>query len=145
MIRQRPRSTRTDTLFPFTTLVRSSVDHLDAAVAATPTQPERAAIAGRVAGIDVDHVQRDALFLATSHAVHRIALAIQPEVAAAGVDRGEVEHDPGILAGRVRRVVGIGVEQHVQRPGAAVDARSEEHTSELQSLMRISYAVFCLT
>src|SRR3546814_5888611 len=70
---------------------QAAVDHLDAAVAATPTQPDLAAIAGRVAGIDVDHVQRDALFLATSHAVHRIALAIQPEVAAAGVDRGEVE------------------------------------------------------
>src|SRR3546814_4939181 len=31
-----------------------------------------------------------------------------------------------------------------QRRGAAASARSEEHTSELQSLMRISYAVFCL-
>src|SRR3546814_6226480 len=30
------------------------------------------------------------------------------------------------------------------RPAAIADARSEEHTSELQSLMRISYAVFCL-
>src|SRR3546814_4476494 len=30
------------------------------------------------------------------------------------------------------------------RPGSAYDRRSEEHTSELQSLMRISYAVFCL-
>src|SRR3546814_1382380 len=71
--------------------LQAAVDHLDAAVAATPTQPDLAAVAGRVAGIDVDHVRRDALFLATSHAVHRIALAIQPEVAAAGVDRGEVE------------------------------------------------------
>src|SRR3546814_10238631 len=32
----------------------------------------------------------------------------------------------------------------IERPGADVDERSEEHTSELQSLMRISYAVFCL-
>src|SRR3546814_8586440 len=33
---------------------------------------------------------------------------------------------------------------HDRRLGAAIDHRSEEHTSELQSLMRISYAVFCL-
>src|SRR3546814_7456019 len=35
-------------------------------------------------------------------------------------------------------------ERHRTRPGARPVARSEEHTSELQSLMRISYAVFCL-
>src|SRR3546814_6678904 len=39
-----------------------------------------------------------------------------------------------------QRVAGLAVEID----GAADDARSEEHTSELQSLMRISYAVFCL-
>src|SRR3546814_2816283 len=33
---------------------------------------------------------------------------------------------------------------HAQRPGGLGNGRSEEHTSELQSLMRISYAVFCL-
>src|SRR3546814_10774270 len=38
----------------------------------------------------------------------------------------------------------IGLEHHVDRPPVRPDARSEEHTSELQSLMRISYAVFCL-
>src|SRR3546814_10832670 len=36
------------------------------------------------------------------------------------------------------------VQYHVARALAHIDARSEEHTSELQSLMRISYAVFCL-
>src|SRR3546814_8986468 len=35
--------------------------------------------------------------------------------------------------------------QHWGHPAGAMDSRSEEHTSELQSLMRISYAVFCLT
>src|SRR3546814_4107358 len=35
-------------------------------------------------------------------------------------------------------------EQRPWKPGSAEDARSEEHTSELQSLMRIPYAVFCL-
>src|SRR3546814_8750380 len=69
------------------------------------------------------------------------------------------------LAGRKARVNAVGVvalvenmpDGNAQRPGDVVksmsgqtievlntDARSEEHTSELQSLMRISYAVFCL-
>src|SRR3546814_8851085 len=83
MIRRPPRSTRTDTLFPYTTLFRSAV---------------------------------------ARH--HRAAL---PE----GNQRRGVVRQPLPLA---RGVPGAG-------RGAA---RSEEHTSELQSLMRISYAVFCL-
>src|SRR3546814_10752808 len=44
-----------------------------------------------------------------------------------------------------RDVIGIAAAQAALRSfGAATEARSEEHTSELQSLMRISYAVFCL-
>src|SRR3546814_9723589 len=38
----------------------------------------------------------------------------------------------------------LGEEEHVKALGVAGELRSEEHTSELQSLMRISYAVFCL-
>src|SRR3546814_9784519 len=38
----------------------------------------------------------------------------------------------------------LGIEQVAPDPGELGKARSEEHTSELQSLMRISYAVFCL-
>src|SRR3546814_10459204 len=62
----------------------------------------------------------------------------------AGVDM------PGALQVEQRRgVVGIledegGREIERHRPGAGRGVRSEEHTSELQSLMRISYAVFCL-
>src|SRR3546814_3662938 len=86
MIRRPPRSTRTDTLFPYTTLFRSP--------------------GGRLAG--------------------------QPAAAA--------QRLPGQLAGATAR----------RRPdrgavcSGAPEGRSEEHTSELQSLMRISYAVFCL-
>src|SRR3546814_2849288 len=36
-------------------------------------------------------------------------------------------------------------DKHAEVQSSAADVRSEEHTSELQSLMRISYAVFCLT
>src|SRR3546814_8939895 len=86
MIRRPPRSTRTDTLFPYTTLVRSDrlqYLHLLADRGAAPVRAERRG----------------------ARAVRKDARAPHPF-------------------------------------GPAV--RSEEHTSELQSLMRISYAVFCL-
>src|SRR3546814_8227266 len=92
MIRRPPRSTRTDTLFPSTTLFRSH----------------------QVAGGDRQQVRRDPL----RHLEAVVAVA------------------PGF-----RIVVGAHRHHRVRRAG---DMRSEEHTSELQSLMRISYAVFCL-
>src|SRR3546814_8944633 len=48
------------------------------------------------------------------------------------------------LFGRQHYGAGAVAEQHAGRPILPVEDRSEEHTSELQSLMRISYAVFCL-
>src|SRR3546814_3613879 len=92
MIRRPPRSTRTDTLFPYTTLFRSD------------------GTGGDESG--------------------------QPGPGLGGVDRGRVG-DRGWCAG-----LGWGRGGH--RPRWNKRARSEEHTSELQSLMRISYAVFCL-
>src|SRR3546814_17934633 len=83
MIRRPPRSTRTDTLFPYTTLFRSSLTLLTASMAFSALAPDM-----------------------TQLMVWRF-------------------------------ITGAGV-------GALVSVRSEEHTSELQSLMRISYAVFCL-
>src|SRR3546814_3079590 len=98
MIRRPPRSTRTDTLFPYTTLFRSVV----------------------------------------VLALHR---ALGPEVLEVGV-----RVDQELVA--PEEVDGIEVGHVVPSPRApqvgAVVSRSEEHTSELQSLMRISYAVFCL-
>src|SRR3546814_2049519 len=88
MIRRPPRSTRTDTLFPYTTLFRSFV--------ADQRDPKT----GRgLFGIDRDQLR---------HVVH--------------LDR-----------------------DHRCSWRIEAKARSEEHTSELESLMRISYAVFCLT
>src|SRR3546814_10868500 len=81
MIRRPPRSTRTDTLFPYTTLFRSAYRGADA-------YP------------------------------HRVYHGLQRP------DRFPPAASP--------------------RPPSAHQIRSEEHTSELQSLMRISYAVFCL-
>src|SRR3546814_3000439 len=96
MIRRPPRSTRTDTLFPYTTLFRS---------------------ADRGCGADRD---RGAL-------AHEIASLVEQLVDVLGVER---------LREARQRLRG--------RAGVIAILRSEEHTSELQSLMRISYAVFCL-
>src|SRR3546814_3088291 len=101
MIRRPPRSTRTDTLFPYTTLFRS------------PPKPR--ACPGKRVGGENDRQAR-------------------PSGGPHPKDRNSVEDPRGNHAGcawtaprsRLRRW------------------RSEEHTSELQSLMRISYAVFCL-
>src|SRR3546814_2609132 len=87
MIRRPPRSTRTDTLFPYTTLFRSSpapetMSWPPAGQHTPPTQPPAASM-----------------------------------------------YAPA---------------QPVSQPTSSPSPRSEEHTSELQSLMRISYAVFCL-
>src|SRR3546814_2351213 len=103
MIRRPPRSTRTDTLFPYTTLFRS-----DSYLSRWPDPPD--------AQGDRLHARPSSRF-----SVGRARLAPISRVA-------------GPYAGRH-------LEQGRPRFGAG---RSEEHTSELQSLMRISYAVFCL-
>src|SRR3546814_3182402 len=96
MIRRPPRSTRTDTLFPYTTLFRSLATHDD-------TRRELAAMSG------------SGLLTASYELFRRFGLVI------------------------IARIVREDMEFH----GVPLK-RSEEHTSELQSLMRISYAVFCL-
>src|SRR3546814_8864570 len=84
MIRRPPRSTRTDTLFPYTTLFRSPETELESV--------------------------NDYTLL--------VAVVLSAQATDAGVNKA------------TRRLF--------------AEVRSEEHTSELQSLMRISYAVFCL-
>src|SRR3546814_4438670 len=103
MIRRPPRSKRTDTLFPYTTLFRSL------AIAQTGVAE------GRYINLVGGHVE------------------IENLVAGAG-GTGAVAVELG------------GVAEHIgtRTAGEFDHARSEEHTSELQSLMRISYAVFCL-
>src|SRR3546814_14307284 len=103
MIRRPPRSTRTDTLFPYTTLVRSRAAVQPAGDGRTDQRP-RHGDAGAARG--------------TARRLPRHTAACQPRPR---LPRQRRHLDPGD-AGR----------------------RSEEHTSELQSLMRISYAVFCL-
>src|SRR3546814_2508492 len=112
MIRRQPRSTRNDTLFPYTTLFRSVGDHRLAGHRL-----------GRVAAQEHERVR----LVEWRRRLHAELLAV---VGAEG--------QPRLRVGPRQRGVGGAGED-------GVDAdRSEEHTSELQSLMRISYAVFCL-
>src|SRR3546814_3246027 len=100
MIRRPPRSTRTDTLFPYTTLFRS---------------PPRRGPCRRHSRHGGSHPR---------HARRRSPCC-----------RGREGASASRAAGRCR----AGGDRSTARQG-----RSEEHTSELQSLIRISYAVFCL-
>src|SRR3546814_6656761 len=63
-----------------------------------------------------------------------------------GAPAADADRDPDLLPDRLRRRRDAGNADRVVAAGPADDAagRSEGHTSELQSLMRISYAVFCL-
>src|SRR3546814_8034965 len=122
MIRRPPRSTRTDTLFPYTTLFRSQ-------------RPAGAHLGGY-------HPGRGGRELLSRLPAHRGERPPPPRRIAADHPRHDGDGgDPD------RSEVGAGLppEAHPEGKGFGfARARSEEHTSELQSLMRISYAVFCL-
>src|SRR3546814_8647111 len=122
MIRRPPRSTRTDTLFPYTTLFRSVGPVQLAADGAVVAGRLRAAVGGRVLHAD------GAITAAAARHADR--------------DMADILADGGAGAAELQR----SGDRHAGRGhGEALrERRSEEHTSELQSLMRISYAVFCL-
>src|SRR3546814_1907388 len=111
MIRRPPRSTRTDTLFPYTTLFRSSSCEACLHIGARARQSRRATRIAR---------KRAARVRETSCRM----------ICISGTTGAARDHR---------------VECRKLRGAARGEGRSEEHTSELQSLMRISYAVFCLT
>src|SRR3546814_4079429 len=115
MIRRPPRSTRTDTLFPYTTLFRS--------------------LRGKRKGGGVESLIQE-FSLSSQEGVALMCLAeallrIPDRATRDALIRDKISH------GDWRSHMG-------ESPSLFVNARSEEHTSELQSLMRISYAVFCL-
>src|SRR3546814_4439994 len=112
MIRRPPRATRTDTLFPYTTLFRSH------AVFIRPLRGN---------GLDVQET-------------YLLRLAVSDRRAAA--DRVKIIIAKLFAFSRFRACLTDVLAR--QRPRRIDHGRSEEHTSELQSLMRISYAVFCL-
>src|SRR3546814_4991619 len=145
MIRRPPRSTRTDTLFPYTTLFRSlGIDQ-----AFGNQFPDRILETQRA--IDPDQVlhplarqgtRRSPLRIGSEHllgiADNRI-IHRHDDVAALGPDLHRIVPLESDIDEPFVRIAAV---RHQDRRIAA--ARSEEHTSELQSLMRISYAVFCL-
>src|SRR3546814_3034590 len=94
------------------------------------------------AALDADAPAHQCRLVAAGHA------PACPRGADAGVRGGPRDGAPGAGAARGRRPgdpqAGPRNLRYRQPGGAALAGRSEEHTSELQSLMRISYAVFCL-
>src|SRR3546814_1124536 len=98
MIRRPPRSTRTDTLFPYTTLFRSWLIEL------------------------------------RSDTFSELSV----------IDGSRVKDGPSLSSNSTKTVGTRWPTSALKFSVTERDVRSEEHTSELQSLMRISYAVFCL-
>src|SRR3546814_9413373 len=125
-----PRSTRTDTLFPYTTLFRSKGRYLDT-TAENFTRTLRiscysfTALARRAAPL----MNRGGSLVTLTYLG---AERVMPNYNVMGVAKAALEASVRYLA------------NDLGPDGIRVNARSEEHTSELQSLMRISYAVFCL-
>src|SRR3546814_4942695 len=114
MIRRPPRSTRTDTLFPYTTLFRSIGAEGDGwNIAQSTLSTERG--------------------LLIFGAVERLARSFELD--------GKEAKDGWMRDVQLRREYAA---FHAELQSLRLMIRSEEHTSELQSLMRISYAVFCL-
>src|SRR3546814_356966 len=203
MIRRPPRSTRTDTLFPYTTLFRSSMKFRFPALmlafalglsgcASAPTLPDHAvdlASADPAPWVVKDEDTTIYLF-GTVHVLKPGTLWFDDEVRQA-FDTSEklvleiIEPDQGEMAGKVAALAldpdGPPLSEKLNESARAkyvsamaqagipwqaferfkpwmagitlaisplgklgYEAKSEEHTSELQSLMRISYAVFCL-
>src|SRR3546814_1463051 len=109
MILRTPRPTRTDTLFPYTTLFRSSPGRSTRSESGRGTKGVRASVASSIVSIGGNAIACVVNYL--------FAVFLGEGTALARRDEGE-----DLLRG----------------------ARSEEHTSELPSLRRISYAAFCL-
>src|SRR3546814_9672701 len=130
MIRRPPRSTRTDTLFPYTTLFRSH--ERDAHVC-------RGRVQNQLAAVELNGFHRPD---------HGQALCLEPVID--GVRHVTVDQEgvPSQIIGGSRCIAAV---RHrlrcddrdaIMPDPARIKARSEEHRSELQSLMRTSYAVF---
>src|SRR3546814_8699769 len=103
MMRRPPGSTRTDTLFPYTTLFRA------------------------------DQV-------AATNAIEKRRQNMAVDVASKAIGQGDIDVKEADRLGQSADELDAAAKAAV-----SVNERSEEHTSELQSLMRISYAVLCLT
>src|SRR3546814_9933954 len=142
MIRRPPRSTRTDTLVPYTTLFRSSirVEHFCmrvAAAAGLDVAPTKIGVADGVTYMLVSRYDRTVV---TGREFSYVRRVHQEDFCQAlgRFPREKYEKDGGPGWKECFALTSL-----MRDPISARDERSEEHTSELQSLMRISYAVFC--
>src|SRR3546814_1908505 len=125
MIRRPPRSTRTDTLFPYTTLFRSFEEFLNGYFASDkPYHIGLPSVAWFAEELHLspnyfgDLIKKETGKSAQEYIQNKIIGVAKNKLFDAGKTINEIAYELGF--------------------------RSEEHTSELQSLMRISYAVFCL-
>src|SRR3546814_994086 len=118
MIRRPPGSTRTYTLFPYTTLFRS---------------------AAPATSLDIFNAAVEGLTLEKVNAIAKTMFTGQGPIVSL-LSSSPIEGGNGTL----RAAYDSSVRLAVAPPKAQQAKRSEEHTSELQSLMRNSYAVFCL-
>src|SRR3546814_9114907 len=147
MIRRPPRSTRTDTLFPYTTLFRSRPLDLTITWLAGLPRP--------VEALDLQYYETIQAALAKLFGVHFLSVyhIAFPFIAAFLMSISMLlffsvfeRRKWACLAGLMFLLLvllSLG-ETHMAFGNLSLARRSEEHTSELQSLMRISYAVFCL-
>src|SRR3546814_8025223 len=127
MLRRPPRSTRTDTLFPYTTLFRS--------------RPRLALVQGLCLGFAQRRFDGRNIDSAARERHGRQAIEAGADRIGAGLRRPEAR--VAALGKELQRLVRLRHAEHTPGLGA-VGERSEEHTSELHSLMRISYSVCCL-
>src|SRR3546814_6343718 len=138
MILRPPRSTRTDTRFPDTPLFRSQRREAEHFAGLQPGHCACTTVAlHTLRTLNVNRTSqqayRDALVLAKNDIEHR---ATRGHAAAAR----QYNERTAFMCNLEPRATTL----EFQFAPALVEVRSEEHTSELQSLMRISYAVFCL-
>src|SRR3546814_1530430 len=187
MIRRPPRYTRTDTLFPYTTLFRAEPVALTpfpaaglslTTVSASAIFTLWALLGFESASVAADKVDRPAITIPRATMIGTLAtgllylivcsaivLMLPAEAVAASGSPFSLfvetywSHEPALLVAAFAAVSALGtlngwtliqaelpatLARQGLLPGGLARTRSEEHTSELQSLMRISYAVFCL-
>src|SRR3546814_10866501 len=150
MKRRPPKSTRTDTLFPYTTLFRAAVPR---------SKRHGPLVHGRWRGAEPGDAVRQQRHLVRSHR-RAEQWRLRDDLAAVWPHPGRARRRVLAVAGKESALPSAAGARLARPPGAHASVgsqtsllafekifagarRSEEHTSELQSLMRISYAVFC--
>src|SRR3546814_5530664 len=144
MIRRPPRATRTDTLFPYTTLFRSRQVHaIGVPRCLVAIESELCSNLQQSDAVDEDPYPQLRPLKISQNGCGAAKFLFQ------GADRCNPRRMIGIVAMAHIDAESIGsgkikFADHLRAIAGRTQRRSEEHTSELQSLMRISYAVFCL-